>query len=155
MTSGPVVPPGGTEPGSDLLAWVRATCLDLPDARTDQPFGPGASVFRIHRRLFAIVLERTPVSEHPLLNLKADPHEVPLLRRTHPWLLPAYHMNKKHWVSAELGPGVDLGLLAELVEDSYDAVVARLPVRLRGLQVPRRDGRTGAGTAGPAASSDG
>jgi len=140
MSTRTTAPRGPAGPDQDLLAWARATCLDLPDARTDQPFGAGSAVFRIHRRLFAIILERTPVSEHPLLNLKADPQEVRLLQRTHRWLLPAYHMNKKHWVSAELAPGVDLDLLAELVEDSHDAVVAGLPQRLRGLQLPRDHG---------------
>jgi len=129
--------PGGTGPtldagrGGDLGAWARAVCLDLPDARADRPFGPQAEVFRIRRKMFALLMERAPVSARPLLNLKADPQEVPLLLRAYDWILPGYHMNKRHWVSVVLGPDADRELLAELVEDSYDNVVATLPAALQ------------------------
>lgn len=114
-----------------LDAWCRTVCLDLPDATVDQPFGPGAETFRVHRKVFALLMDVPHVSPHPLVNLKADPAEVPLLIGTHAWVLPGYHMNKRHWVSVELGPGTDLELAASLVEDSYDTVVHALPARLR------------------------
>lgn len=116
---------------ADALAWARATCLELPRTTTDQPFGEGAHAFRIHGRLFGLLTHAPHVSPHPLLNVKADPPDVPLLVRTHAWVLPGWHMNKRHWVSVVLGPGTDLALAADLVADSYDAVVAGLTLRVR------------------------
>lgn len=110
---------------------VRELCLALPSATVDQPFGPGADVFRVHRKMFALLSASPRVSEHPYVNLKADPQEVPLLVGAHGFVLPGFHMSKKHWVSVVLGPETDTGLLDELVEDSYDHVVLGLPARLR------------------------
>ena len=123
-----------TSPGrspAHALAWARRTCLELPRTTTDQPFGEGAHAFRVHDRLFGLLTSAPRLSPHPLLNIKADPPDVPLLVRTHDWVLPGWHMNKRHWVSLVLGPGTDLDLAAELVADSYDAVVAGLPLRAR------------------------
>ena len=45
----------------------------------------------------------------------------------HPAIRPGYHMNKRHWVTVTLDGSVPAQLLVELVEDSYDLVVDRLP----------------------------
>jgi len=52
-----------------------------------------------------------------LLNLKNDPRRLPLLfdERVHP----AYHMNRKHWLSCLLDEGADLPLLKRLIDESY------------------------------------
>ena len=112
---------------TSVLEWCRATCLALPDAATDEPFGPGAEAFRVHGKIFALLTRAESVSEHQIVNLKAEPREVPLLVEAHDHVLPGWHMNKKHWISVELAPDVDRELLAELIEDSYDNVVATLP----------------------------
>ena len=113
--------------GAVSVAACRALCLDLPDAPVDEPFGPGAEAFRVRGKIFALLTRAESVSEHPIVNLKAEPREVPLLVEAHAFVLPGWHMNKKHWISVELTPDVDRELLAELVEDSYDNVVAGLP----------------------------
>ena len=88
-------------------------------------------MFRIHRKMFALLMHVPRVSEHMIVNLKAEPDEVPLLIAAHDVVRPGYHMNKRHWISVVLCPDADLGLVEELVEDSYDNVVAGLPARLR------------------------
>ena len=52
-----------------------------------------------------------------LLNLKNDPKRMSLLydEKIHP----AYHMNRKHWLSALLDEGADLPLLKRLIDESY------------------------------------
>lgn len=115
----------------DAAAWCHRTCLSLPGAVQDNPFGPGTDVFRVHRKVFALLMHVPHVSEHLIVNLKAEPDEIPLLVAEHEAVLPGYHMNKKHWVSVVLAPDVDRGFVEELVEDSYDTVVAGLPRRLR------------------------
>lgn len=112
-----------TEP--PVPEWVGAVCLGLPDATTDQPFGPGSRVYRVRGRVFALTMHVAHVCPHPLLNLKAQPEEMALLLANHDFLRPGWHMNKKHWLSVELSPTVDREFVTELIEDSYDAVLAR------------------------------
>lgn len=115
----------------EVRAWCRALCLSLPGVALDEPFGPGAEALRVHGKIFALLTWAPKVSEHPIVNLKAEPREVPLLIETHRHVHPGWHMSKKHWISVELAPDVDRALLGELVEDSYDNVVAGLPRHLR------------------------
>ncbi len=115
----------------DLLAWCRAACLELPSATVDEPFGPDAQAFRVHGKIFALLTHAESVSPHPIVTLKAEPREVPLLIEAHEFLRPGWHMNKKHWITVVLAPGVDRVLVGELVEDSFDNVTAGLPRALR------------------------
>lgn len=126
---------GGAGAGPDeppSVRALRALALDLPDARVDEPFGPGAEAFRVAGRMFALLTSAPRVSiEHRFVNLKAEPELVPGLVAAHDDVRPGWHMNKRHWVSVVLHDGVDLELLEQLVEDSYDLVVARLPASRR------------------------
>ena len=120
-----------TPPSEDAALWCRSTCLTLPGATVDQPFGPDSEVFRVGGKMFALLLHHPRLSEHMIVNLKAEPDEVPLLIETHAIIRPGYHMNKRHWITVELCPAADLSFVEELIEDSYDNVVAGLPLRLR------------------------
>ena len=130
-TGGPraLKPAAQTLPG--YAEWCRAACLALPGAFVDWPFGPDADVFKIHGKMFALLWHNPRVSEHMIVNLKAEPDEVPLLIATHEVVGPGFHMNKRHWITVELCPAADLSFVEELIEDSYDNVVAGLPLRLR------------------------
>jgi predicted DNA-binding protein (MmcQ/YjbR family) len=104
---------------------LRAFCLSFNATVEDFPFNPETSVFKVRGKLFAL----TNLSARPLtVNLKCDPEDAVRLRGEYPGLIiPGYHMNKRHWntVTAD-GELPDL-LVRELVEDSYDLVVAGLP----------------------------
>ncbi|MEW1902776.1 MmcQ/YjbR family DNA-binding protein [Streptomyces sp. NPDC086147] len=108
---------------------LRALCLEFDDATEEFPFGPDTSVFKVTGKLFAL----SALDSEPLrVNLKCDPDEAVRLREEHPAIAPAYHMNKRHWNTVTVGE-LPAPMVRELVEDSYDLVVAGLPkaVRLR------------------------
>ncbi|MFE9738287.1 MmcQ/YjbR family DNA-binding protein [Streptomyces sp. NPDC006477] len=108
---------------------LRAFCLDFNDATEEFPFGPETSVFKVAGKLFALsALDAEPLK----VNLKCDPDEAVRLREEHPAIVPGYHMSKRHWNTVTAGELPD-PMVRELVEDSYDLVVAGLPkaVRLR------------------------
>ncbi|MEU8619852.1 MmcQ/YjbR family DNA-binding protein [Streptomyces sp. NPDC048623] len=108
---------------------LRAFCLDFNDASEEFPFGPEVSVFKVAGKMFALSwLDAEPLS----VNLKCDPEDAVRLREEHPAIVPGYHMNKRHWNTVTVGELPDR-MVRELVEDSYDLVVAGLPkaVRLR------------------------
>ena len=75
-----------------------------------------------------------PEEHPPRINLKCDPERSLELRDEHPGILPGWHMNKRHWNTVELDGDVPDDVLGDLVEDSYDLIVAKLPKAVqRGL----------------------
>ncbi|WP_221352604.1 MmcQ/YjbR family DNA-binding protein [Streptomyces beigongshangae] len=120
---------------------LRALCLSFGDSVEEFPFDPRTSVFKVLGKVFALsALEADPLT----VNLKCDPEDAVRLRARHEGLIvPGWHMNKRHWntvtvATADGAPGGAGGalpdrLVRELVEDSYDLVVAGLPraARLR------------------------
>ncbi|CAM5285618.1 MmcQ/YjbR family DNA-binding protein [Streptomyces griseomycini] len=104
---------------------LRALCLSFDAAVEDFPFGPEISVFKVRGKLFAL----TNLDARPLkVNLKCDPEDAIRLRADHPDLIvPGWHMNKRHWNTVTADGDLPDRLVRELVEDSYDLVVAGLP----------------------------
>ncbi|MBT2391686.1 MULTISPECIES: MmcQ/YjbR family DNA-binding protein [Streptomyces] len=102
---------------------LRAFCLEFNAAVEEFPFGPETSVFKVLGKLFALsALDAQPLR----VNLKCEPEIAVQLRADHPAIVPGYHMNKRHWNTVTVGELPDR-MVHELVEDSYDLVVAGLP----------------------------
>ncbi|MFF4266029.1 MmcQ/YjbR family DNA-binding protein [Streptomyces virginiae] len=102
---------------------LRAFCLGFNAAVEEFPFTPETSVFKVLGKVFALsALDGEPLK----VNLKCDPELAVRLREEHEAIVPGYHMNKRHWNTVTVD-GVPDTMLRELVEDSYDLVVAGLP----------------------------
>ncbi|WP_159767328.1 MmcQ/YjbR family DNA-binding protein [Streptomyces sp. HM190] len=104
---------------------LRSLCLSFDEAVEDFPFRPEISVFKVLGKMFALSwTEQRPLK----VNLKCDPEDAVRLRGEHPGLIaPGYHMNKRHWNTVTVDGELPDTLVRELVEDSYDLVVAGLP----------------------------
>ncbi|MEU6574061.1 MmcQ/YjbR family DNA-binding protein [Streptomyces sp. NPDC046805] len=104
---------------------LRAFCLSFNAAVEDFPFNPQTSVFKVRGKLFAL----SDLGARPLtVNLKCDPEDAIRLRSEHEGLIiPGYHMNKRHWNTVTADGELPDRLVRELIEDSYDLVVAGLP----------------------------
>jgi predicted DNA-binding protein (MmcQ/YjbR family) len=108
------------------LEEFREYCLTKPNATEGTPFGEETLVFKVGGKMFALAsLDAVP----PRVNLKCDPERALDLRDRYEEVQPGYHMNKKHWNTVELSGGVPEVELREMVDHSYDLVVARLPKR--------------------------
>ncbi|MFD8146590.1 MmcQ/YjbR family DNA-binding protein [Streptomyces sp. NPDC059708] len=104
-------------------AELRAFCLSFNAAVEEFPFTPETSVFKVLGKVFALsALDGEPLK----VNLKCDPEAAVRLREQHAAIVPGWHMNKRHWNTVTVGELPD-ALVRELVEDSYDLVVAGLP----------------------------
>jgi predicted DNA-binding protein (MmcQ/YjbR family) len=114
--------------------WLRISCLSFPGAYEDYPFGPETAVFRVRVRqqggtpvpgkIFAFVGRRAgPVS----ISLKCDPALAVQLRAAHPEITGAWHLNKKHWNGVRLDGTLSAATVRDMIEDSYDLIVASLP----------------------------
>jgi predicted DNA-binding protein (MmcQ/YjbR family) len=101
---------------------------ERPGAVEDYPFGDDVAVFKVGGRVFALcALSGRPGS----VSLKCDPTLAEALRDRYPAVTPGYHLNKRHWNTIELDGSVPDDELAELVDHSWELVVAKLPRRDR------------------------
>ncbi|MEU6663718.1 MmcQ/YjbR family DNA-binding protein [Streptomyces sp. NPDC046821] len=102
---------------------LRALCLSFNAAVEDFPFNAETSVFKVLGKMFALsTLDARPLT----VNLKCDPDDAVRLRSEYDAIVPGWHMNKRHWNTVTVGELPDR-MVRELVEDSYDLVVAGLP----------------------------
>jgi predicted DNA-binding protein (MmcQ/YjbR family) len=109
---------------------LRRWCLARPAAKQEFPFGERTSVFKVGGRMFALsALESRPLD----VSLKCEPELAQGLCATYPAIQPGYHLNKRHWITITLDGSVPDETVFELLEDSYDLVVAGLPARQRAL----------------------
>jgi predicted DNA-binding protein (MmcQ/YjbR family) len=107
-------------------AALEKLCADFPGSRQEFPFDEGTSVFKVAGKVFAL----TPLSAKPLrVSLKCDPDLAVQLRAAHPAITAGYHLNKRHWNTVVVDGSVPDELVREMIEDSYDLVVAQLPKR--------------------------
>ncbi|UMO99452.1 MmcQ/YjbR family DNA-binding protein [Amycolatopsis sp. EV170708-02-1] len=107
-------------------AALRKICLGFPGAREEFPFGEDNSVFKVAGKVFAL----SPLKAKPLrISLKCEPDLAVRLRAGHPAIIPGYHLNKRHWNTVELDGSLTDDFVREMIEDSYDLVVAGLPKR--------------------------
>lgn len=110
------------------LERLRGHCLSRPGAVEDFPFGPEYLVFKVGGKIFALVLlDRAPLR----VNLKSDPLHAEVLRGYYPAVLPAWHMNKRHWNTVVLDGTIPDDEILSMVDDSHRLVVAGLPGRVR------------------------
>ena len=102
--------------------WARA----LPAAIEEFPFGPQAAVFKVGGKMFALV-----PTEEQSLTVKVDPDDGVALRSQFGAVEPGYHMNKRHWITVDLGADRQGVPVQDLIEDSYLLVAASLSKKRR------------------------
>ncbi|MBK6288106.1 MAG: MmcQ/YjbR family DNA-binding protein [Gammaproteobacteria bacterium] len=102
---------------------ARNYLLTRPEAFEDYPFGPEVAVYKIRRRMFALLVTRDGNSR---MNLKCDPLEAQFLRDMFESVKAGYHMNKTHWNTVILDGSIPRGELERMIDRSYGLVVRRL-----------------------------
>lgn len=102
---------------------LRASCLALTGAVEEFPFGEAVHVFKVAGKIFAI----SHLAAEPLtISLKCEPELAEQLRGAYADVIPGYHLNKRHWNTVTVNESVPDALVLDMVEDSYDLVVASL-----------------------------
>ena len=102
---------------------MLAACTTKPGSAEGYPFGDEVAVFKIAGRMFALVsLGPAPGS----VSLKCDPGLAADLRSRYETITPGYHLNKRHWNTITLDGSVPDEDVLELIDHSYDLVLAGL-----------------------------
>jgi predicted DNA-binding protein (MmcQ/YjbR family) len=114
-------------------AVLRRYCLSFPGSVETFPFGAEASVFKVAGKIFAL----SQLAQRPLrVSLKCEPGLAEELREAHAAVLPGYHLNKRHWNTVVIDGSLPEQMIKDMIEDSYDLVVSKLPEsRRRGLRI--------------------
>ncbi len=94
--------------------------LSLNDATLTFPFDDITPVFKVGKKMFALVsIDKDPLA----INLKCNPDDALILRSQFEAIRPGYHMTKDHWNTVILDDSVEKNMLIKLIEDSYVLVV--------------------------------
>jgi predicted DNA-binding protein (MmcQ/YjbR family) len=104
--------------------WAIAQCVARPGAAEDYPFGDDPAVFKVAGKMFALVSLGSPPGS---ISLKCDPDVAVELRGQYAAVVPGYHLSKRHWNTVTLDCSVPEDELLDLIDHSYELVVARLP----------------------------
>ncbi len=107
---------------------IRKYCLQKKAVTESFPFGESTLVFKVSGKIFLLLaLDDVPLQ----MNVKCDPEQAENFREEYSSVIPAYHMNKKHWNTVVLNGQVPSRMIWEMINASYLLVVGSLPVRER------------------------
>jgi predicted DNA-binding protein (MmcQ/YjbR family) len=104
-------------------ARLLGRCEQLVGAQLTFPFGPRPAVFKVAGKVFVLFGGPHPEAEPVQVSLKCDPEPAAALVRTYPAITPGYHLNKRHWITVDLTVDLPVGLVEDLLIDSYDLVL--------------------------------
>ena len=114
-------------------AELREICLSFPGSYEDFPFGPETSVFKVRAHVAGGARHEAKMFAASAMDLddwsvslKCEPALAEQLRAAHPEITGAWHMNKTHWNGVRLDGALPDDMVRDMVEDSYDLVVASL-----------------------------
>lgn len=114
-------------------AQLKAICLSFPGSFEDFPFGPETSVFKVRAHIAGGARHEAKMFaasamdlQNLSVSLKCEPALAEQLRSAHPEITGAWHMNKTHWNGVRLDGNLPDAMVRDMVEDSYDLVVASL-----------------------------
>ncbi|RYF69812.1 MAG: MmcQ/YjbR family DNA-binding protein [Cytophagaceae bacterium] len=107
---------------------LRDYCLSKPATTESFPFNETTLVFKVSGKVFAMSdIDGRPMS----VNVKCEPERAVELRELHTAIQPAFHMNKRHWNTVTSDGSLRDSFIRELIDHSYERVVAGLPKAVR------------------------
>lgn len=105
----------------------RTYCLSKAGVTEEMPFGPDVLVLKIQGKMFTL----TDLNTFETIALKVTPEDGEVLREQYPSVVPAYHMNKRHWINVVMDGAIPDKLVKKWIDDSYELVVKGLTKKER------------------------
>ena len=111
-------------------AWIVEAVEQLPGTRVEDRVAWDCLILWVADKWFGMIIPNR--DGEVVLTLKGDPELNHALVGAHSWIVPGYHMNKRHWISLRLShPDASRGLALDLLDDAWDVTVDTLPKRVR------------------------
>lgn len=110
----------------------REYCLAKSAVTEDYPFDGSCAWFKVAGKMFALInvsemkMGKDIVPPCHFANLKCDPERAIELREEYEQIQPGWHMGKKHWNSIYFDKSIKDSFVKQLIDDSYNLVVAGL-----------------------------
>ena len=101
---------------------LREYCLSKPGTTENFPFDEVTLVIRVVNKIFVFLPLDNPTS----IALKCQPERAVALREAYPEITPGWHLNKNHWNTVGLDGNLTGAFIFQLVDHSYELVVAGL-----------------------------
>ncbi|MGL5681972.1 MAG: MmcQ/YjbR family DNA-binding protein [Marinifilaceae bacterium] len=106
---------------------LREFCLSFKGATECMPFDEETLVFKVGNKMFLL----TTLYPFETVLVKCNPEKAQELRLEYNAVVPAYHMNKRHWNGINLESDASDQLIKEWITDSYNLVVAGLSKKIK------------------------
>lgn len=106
---------------------LREYCLSKKGTSESLPFDDTTLVFKVMGKMYALL----SLSGNLSINLKCEPEQAVALREKFSFVLPGYHMNKKHWNTIRVDFTVSDLFLKEWIDHSYVLIVNSLTKKLQ------------------------
>ena len=102
---------------------IREYCLVKPGVTESFPFDEDTLVFKVMGKMFCLM----SLEDNCRMNLKCDPdYAVELREQYEGEIIPGWHMNKTNWNTVYFNGSLRDELLRQLIDLSYDLVIATL-----------------------------
>ncbi len=107
---------------------LREYCISKSHVEETFPFDEETLVFKVGGKMFLLAdINGSPVQ----FNVKCNPEKAIELREQYSFVIPGFHMNKKHWNTVTCEKGTSKKLLKEFIDDSYKVVIEGLPKKAK------------------------
>ena len=98
---------------------IRTHAIAKPGVEECFPLGEETLVFKVNGKIFLLLsLDSQPLQ----FNAKCDPEMAVELRERYDYIIPGYHMNKKHWNTIIVEDKATKKQIRELIDHSYQLV---------------------------------
>ena len=105
---------------------IREYCIRKKGVTESFPFNETTLVFKVMNKMFCLL----GLDDHRV-SLKNDPDKNIELRAQFQAIYEGYHLHKQMWNTLELNGTVPSKLMAEMIDESYDLIVASLTRKLK------------------------
>lgn len=102
---------------------IREYCISRTGVSETFPFDDETLVFKVMDKMFLLM----DINSKPLkISIKCKPEKGIELREMFDCIQPAYHMNKKHWITILINGDISTKVIKEWILESYNLVVKGL-----------------------------
>ena len=109
-----------------VLDYVKTLAGASYDCPFDEDFDTTVLRHTSNGKWFGIIMSvcgtkigREEPAHLDVMNLKSNPEDSIVLFDLYPQIIPAYHMNKTHWISIPLDNSLSKSLVISLIDKSY------------------------------------
>jgi predicted DNA-binding protein (MmcQ/YjbR family) len=113
---------------TDCVAAMKAVIEAMPGAVADGPEVPGARIYKVKGKMFAILSTRPAMQS---VNIKCDPHLIEILKEQYEGVGHRGHLDRRFWINVRLDADVPTAEVEGLVAGSYDLIVKGLTKKQR------------------------